>query len=503
MFTIQKGTSVSVKVFHDMEMRWGDYWLNKKLFSLGKGPSAEYNHLQYNPQKEKQQKWDPAEILDQLYVPWDIRKPIYWLELTNPKSEIGIKINAAKADILGISLEKKWFLGKIADKIFRNAEQKWKIKLTDENKEKFLLGLQAAMEVKDISEKQRYTIVWRFAQGFLSQSNNATTETVEQPKVDTVQSATPDSADMTTDQIAPDSVNMSPPATTVPAETIDPEALGRELLWWSTETASTTEGTVLPPDITDIAAQIQHYDAQTADLNTDLHTYRTEEADHIEEQSGNTNRPQHTELSNVEYDEMTNITANTAWDPEFLAQMPPGSTTQLDWPDDGWVSQVRCTRLSGGDFVLRFPDCEYIIDDNPDHPEVTKNEIKLIKEVAETPLVRRLLNMGTGNFNLFRDRVQAKYDPTGKSKENPKQLIKLMLEAILGVTLWDKDGLGEWSDKIPRGIFANQNIPLDMIQSSMHNSNNSQKKMMSYALAEQWVFDIDARRFDPSIIWRI
>lgn len=503
MFTIQKGTSVCVRVFHELRMsEWGwDYWLNKKALSLSQGPSAAYNPQQYNPQQEiRDKKVDSIKILDWLNAISATWWTAYSLDAPK-KSEVGIKIDNTKAAILGISQEKKWFLGKIAKQIFRKAEQKWNIKLTDDNKEKFLLGLQAAMEVKDITEKQRYTIVWRFAQGFLGQSNNATAETVEQPKIDAVPSNTSHSGDATTEQIAPDSDSVVTPTATTLSETKDPEALGRELIEWSSDTSSTTDTVSWASSISDIAAQVQDYDAQTADRNTDLNMYRSEESDRIEEQIGNKNLLQHKELSNEEY-EMINTTKSD-WDPESLARMSPGSTTDLDWSDDGWVSQVRCTRLSGGDFRLQFPDCEYIIDDNPNHPEVTKKEIELIKEVAKTPLVRRLLNMGTGNFNLFRDRVQAKYDPTGKSKENPEQLIKFMLEAILSVTLGDKDALGEWTNKIPRGIFASPNIPLDMIQKSMRYASSSQKLMMSYALAEQWVFDIDTRRFDPSIISRI
>ena len=443
---------------------------------------------------------NPEKVLKELDVISAMWWPSYWLDAPK-KSEVGIKIDNTKTAILGISQEKKWFLGKIAEQIFRKAEQKWNIKLTDDNKEKFLLGLQATMEVKDITEKQRYTIIWRFAQGFLSQSNNTTTETIEQVKVDTAQSATHDSADWNMNQIVPNGTSMTPATANAQSETMDPEALGRELIEWSSDTSSTTDNVSWASSIADIAAQVQDYDAQTADRNTDLNMYRSEETNNIEEQIGNKNPLQHKELSNEEY-EIINTTKSD-WDPESLARMSPGSTTDLDWPDDGWVSQVRCTRLSGGDFRLQFPDCEYIIDDNPDHPEVTKNEIKLIKEVAKTPLVRRLLNMGTGNFNLFRDRVQAKYDPTGKTKENPQQLIKIMLEAILWVALNGKSQLWEWDARIPKGIFSSPNIPLDTIQIAMQNAGNAQKLMVSYAIAEQWVFDIDTRRFDPSIIWRI
>lgn len=506
MYSMSRKTSMGMgRIFFTESMGEGNFGLNtrEKKTWLQSQERVLYISKNFSPPIAKNE-GNPEKILNQLDLPWDIPKSTYWLDAPNKNSEIGLKINTTKADILGISQKKEWFLRNIANKIFRNAEQKWNITLTDENKVKFLLGLQAAMEVKDISEKQRYTIVWRFAQGFLTQSNNTHIETTEQIHADAASSPMADNNDGKTHSIVAVSTGTTSPASTIVSTNTDPESLGRDLLLGSPGTEISTETTAWSPDtidITDVAAQVQSYDTQTAYLHTDLNIYRTEEANNIEEQSRNTNRPQHTELSNEEY-EMIN-TKNSNWDPEYIANMSPGSSAQLDWPDDGWVSQVRCTRLSGGDFRLQFPDCEYIVDDDPAHPQIAKKEIKFIQEVAETPLVRRLLNMGTGSFNLFRDRVQAKYDPTGKSKENPEQLIKFMLEAILSVTLGDKDGLGEWTSKIPRGIFASPNIPLDMIQKSMRYASSSQKLMMSYALAEQWVFDIDSRKFDPSIISRI
>ena len=494
MYSLSRKTSMGAgRIFHKEwpSEGWGSGFKNREqstgLQAKGEQPAL-YTPKYYSP-PIGQGNEDPLNILDQLEGPWDIHKARYWLEIANQKSEIGLKINDTKAAILGISQEKKWFLGKIADKIFRNAEKKWNIKLTDENKAQFLLGLQAAMEVQGISEKQRYTIVWRFAQGFLGQSSNATTETIEQPKVDTVQSTTPDSTDGTTDQISPASVSMTPHTATITPDTKDPETLGRDLLTLAPDNTIDDKSQIWESSIENIAAQVQNYDAQTANLNVDLYTYRSEEADRIDEQYGNRTPLQH--IAN----EDSNIDIKDFGIPEIMSDIAPWSSVRANWSDDGWISQVRCTRLSDGDFRLQFPDCEFIIDDNPNNPEVAKKEMKFIKEVAKTPLVRRLLNMGTDNFNLFRDRVQSKYDPTGKTKENPEQLIKIMLEAILGVTLGNKDQLGEWANRIPRGIFASPNIPLDMIQTSMHNASNSQKLMMSYALAEQWVFDIDSRQF--------
>ena len=492
MYSLSRKTSMGAgRIFHKEwpSEGWGSGLKNREqstgLQAKGEQPAL-YTPRYFSPKRI--QEWNPADILDQLDWPWDIHQPTYWLELANQKSEIGLKINDAKAAILGISQEKKWFLGKIADKIFRNAEKNWNIKLTDENKAQFLLGLQAAMEVKDISEKQRYTIVWRFAQGFLGQSSNAA---VEQWSVDELPSNTSDSSNGTTDQIVPDSTSMMPPTANARPETIDPETLGRDLLIANSNNTEDDKNQIWESSIENIAAQVQNYDAQTANLNVDLYTYRSEEADRIDEQYGNKSPLQH--IAN----EVSNIDIKDFGIPEIMSDIAPGSSVRVNWSDDGWVSQVQCTRLSDGDFRLQFPDCEFIIDDDPNNPEVAKKEMKLIKEVAETPLVRRLLNMGTGNFNLFRDRVQAKYDPTGKTKGNPEQLIKIMLEAILGVTLGNKDQLGEWANRIPRGIFASPNISLDMIQTSMQNASNSQKLMMSYALAEQWVFDIDSRQFVP------
>ncbi len=193
-------------------------------------------------------------------------------------------------------------------------------------------------------------------------------------------------------------------------------------------------------------------------------------------------------------------TTRDPWDPEFLSHMSVWSIQSFDYWDDKWVT---CTAISGGDFMLQFPDCpDLYIDANWD-PKIAEKEIAFYKEVAETPLVRRLLNMETGQFDLFRDRVQSKYDPTGKTRDNPQQLIKIMLEAILGVALAGKDQLWEWVNSIPRGIFSSPNIPLDMIQTAMRYASSTQKMMISYALAEQWVFDTVTRKFSPEIISRI
>ena len=196
----------------------------------------------------------------------------------------------------------------------------------------------------------------------------------------------------------------------------------------------------------------------------------------------------------------TDTHENNPWDPELLSHMSVWSVQSFDYWDDKWVT---CTAVSGWDFVLQFPDCPSIYINANWDPKIAEREIAFFQEVAETPLVRRLLNMETGQFDLLRDRVQSKYDPTGKTRDNPQQFIKIMLEAILGVALAGKDQLWEWVNSIPRGIFSSPNIPLDIIQTAMRYASSAQKLMISYALAEQWVFDTVTRKFSPEIISRI
>lgn len=408
-----------------------------------------------------------------------------WLKQSSTESSIGLKINGTKAAILGISQKKQWFLEQIANKVFHKAEQKWGIKLTDENRAQFLIALQAAMEVKDISDKQRYTIVWRFAQGLLGQSGSTSAETVEQPKVDGLPSSISHGSDGNIDPIVP--------VTTLPGIT-DAEALGRDLL------TSAHDGTVDDKNhpeesgISDIAAQVQNYDTQTAALHDDLNAYRTEAATIIENEQKETPLAKY-EDPRGQHDESM-ISAMSVWDPVLMANIPEWETRRVNWLDENWATQVQCTHLPDGDFVLSFPDGERIIIDSNWDREKAEEEIRFIQEVAKTPIVRRLLNMWTDAFYRFRERVAMRYDPEWKTSKNPEQLIKLMLEAILKLAMNGENNLHDGNKEIRDGEFRDPTIPLALIQSRLYGSANQEKRTISEALSEQWIFDIQSRRFN-------
>lgn len=414
-----------------------------------------------------------------------------WLKQGSTESSIGLKINGTKAAILGISQKKQWFLEQIANKVFHKAEQKWGIKLTDENRAQFLLALQAAMEVKDISDKQRYTIVWRFAQGLLGQSGSTSAETIEQPKVDGLPLIISHSSYGDTDPMVP--------VTILPGIT-DAEALGRDLL------TSAPDGTVDDKNhpeesgISDIAAQVHIYDTQTAALHDDLNAYRTEAATIIENEQKETPLAKY-EDPREQY--ATVISAMAVWDPVLMANIPEWETRRVNWLDENWATQVQCTHLAGGDFVLTFPDGERIIIDSNWDREKAEEEIRFIQEVAKTPIVRRLLSMWTDAFYRFRERVVMRYDPEWKTSENPEQLIKLMLEAILKLAMNGKNNLHDGNKEIRDGEFRDPTIPLALIQLRLYGSANQEKRTICEALSEQWIFDVLSRRFNSSIIDRI
>lgn len=380
----------------------------------------------------------------------------------------------------------------MADKIFKKAEEKWGIILNDSKKSQFKLGLQAAMDVEGIPESQRYTIIWRYAQGFLSESAIEPTiesgSSVDQLNLNRVESIPQES------QLR--DVN-------VPIVMTNPELLGRELLWWS-ETHIDDSGWDSDWEITLWSAtqEVHMYNTQVTELQNNLDSYNAEAAIAIENEQWEETKLMRSDILPEQYDSI--VWSSSLWDPEAMSNIPEWKTLRVNWADENGATQVQCTHLSDGDFVLSFPDGDRIIIDSNWDNEKAEKEIRLIQEIAKTPIARQLLNMWTGSFYQFRKRVAMRYDPEWKTTDNPELLIKLMLEAILQIAMNGKDNLHSKNADIYSGEFRDPTITLAVIQSRLYGSANPNKRIISEALSEQWIFDIESRRFNTiSLMVRI
>ena len=78
--------------------------------------------------------------------------------------------------------------------------------------------------------------------------------------------------------------------------------------------------------------------------------------------------------------------------------------------DESGVSTVKCTHMKNGDYVFQFPGSEKIIVEGNKTRKEIQTEIEFIQEIMKTPIVRRLLSSGTGNFMEFRRALTRKYN---------------------------------------------------------------------------------------------
>ncbi len=157
---------------------------------------------------------------------------------------------------------------------------------------------------------------------------------------------------------------------------------------------------------------------------------------------------------------------------------------------DGGDMSVMST--TDGKYVFQMGDGEYMICDKGE----LVSTIPLLQECMQTPLVRRLMAMGDTAFDMLRQRIQTKYDPSGESKNNPQLLVKYILSALFDIALGSKEQLWEWIDAIPRWVFERRDIPLDMMQSSLSSVWSIQKKLIGDELDKNGVFDREQRKFN-------
>ncbi len=399
--------------------------------------------------------------------------------------EIWLKISEAKVALSVITEKKRNLIQRIADKIFKKAEERWGILLNESKKSQFKLGLQAAMDVENISESQRYTIIWHYAQGFLSASP---TEPIGESKSDADQpsknriDSTPQESQIS---------EMTPPIAPVVMD--NPETLGRELLSSDSQVADNIWANEWEISLWAATQEVQVYNTQTAELKSEIDNYRTEAAIAIENEQKERPLERH-DIPGEQYNSI--LSSVSLWDPVLMANIPEWETRRVNWADENGATQVQCTHLSDGDFVLSFPDGEMIIIDSNWDSKKAGKEIEFIQEVAKTPIIRRLLNMGNDSFYRFRDRVAMRYDPEWKTIENPELLIKLMLEAILQIAMDGKDTLNSGNNQIYSGEFRDPTTSLTIIQSRLYGSGNENKRIISEALSKQWIFDIQSRKFN-------
>ena len=109
--------------------------------------------------------------------------------------------------------------------------------------------------------------------------------------------------------------------------------------------------------------------------------------------------------------------------PESIASIPMGESEKVQLIDESWVSDVMCTHLKSGGYILQFQTGESIRAD-------TVEEIAFIQEIAKTPIIRRLLMNGNGKFQDFRVKFEKEF-PWKEIDTNPDLFTKKVLERIL------------------------------------------------------------------------
>ncbi len=116
--------------------------------------------------------------------------------------------------------------------------------------------------------------------------------------------------------------------------------------------------------------------------------------------------------------------------PESITMMAIGESRKIQLIDESGVSDVMCTHLKNGDYILRFPTGESIVIDSNGNPEKAKKEIAFIQEIAKTPIIRRLLMNGNERFQYFRREFE-KQHPSKEIDTNPEIFIRKVLDRII------------------------------------------------------------------------
>ncbi|MBC7503594.1 hypothetical protein H7169_01360 [Candidatus Gracilibacteria bacterium] len=492
MHTIASHTFSGIRTFFDMDGERGGTLILKNRASEGlKVPDYVPGMISLSSKVEMEK----SERYEQQIALVNLKQQLsYELgdqpSLKSDSPDIGLKITETKMALSDITEKKRNLIQKIADKIFIKAEEKGGILLDESKKSQFKLGLQAAMDVEGIPESQRYAIIGQYAQGFLSAKQSHSSENI-------VISNNPQEGEIK-DELLPNEIASA----ITPVVLDNPETLGRELLSSDPQVVGNVGSTDGEISLGEAAKEIQIYNTQATEYRNDLDSYSAASAMVIESEQLAYHPLLRYDILPEDYD--STIASAHLGNAEFISNIPEGKTLRVNWADENGATQVQCTHLSDGDFVLSFPDGETIIIDSNGDSEKAAKEIGLIQAIAKTPIVRRLLNMGTDSFYRFRERVTMRYDPEGKTVDNPELLIKLMLEAILQVAMNGKDSLHTKNTDIHIGEFRDPAMTLALIQSRLYGSENQNKRVMSEALSEQGVFDIQSRRFNStSLIARI
>lgn len=103
------------------------------------------------------------------------------------------------------------------------------------------------------------------------------------------------------------------------------------------------------------------------------------------------------------------IEEKSFWTPEDIIDMPVWESMTFSFIDEAWVSEVSCSYISSGDYILRFPTGESLVIDANGDKEKAKEEILFLQDIASTPIIRRFLSSGMGKFNEFRRTLERKY----------------------------------------------------------------------------------------------
>ncbi len=116
--------------------------------------------------------------------------------------------------------------------------------------------------------------------------------------------------------------------------------------------------------------------------------------------------------------------------PESITTIPEGKSQKIQLIDESGVSDIMCTHLKNGDYILQFPTGESIVIDSNGNPEKAKKEIAFIQEIVKTPIIRRLLMNGNGKFQDFRVKFEKEF-PWREIDTHPELFIRKVLDRII------------------------------------------------------------------------
>ncbi len=178
---------------------------------------------------------------------------------------------------------------------------------------------------------------------------------------------------------------------------------------------------------------------------------------------------------------------------EYIEDMPYGSSTRFSLDQwGGYRESVDIIHSMDGSYILRTTDGGYMVCswDKKD----LEYTIELFRECAQTPIIRRMLNMGDDAFDQIRARIIAKYADIPAVSTNPEILIKTLLAELVNIASWWVGDIDRknW-EKLSRSYILSPSIGLTTLQEQLINTENGMRNALSQNLPG--IFDPEQRRF--------